>query len=280
MDVGSIKQGDRISIQFPSWTRSQTIKIEKLTKWGHSEHFDAPYVDFFNDQKYYAVALPFITHLNGRRVNREYWNGRNANLQGLIRDEPLREERKKPITVVQIRLPFNEEDDLATSLKTSTRKGLDEMSDSHRAHIEKWEDHVEAMGAEHVWASTNRFAGRGGEGPVYAAIKRGSKDYAIVSYDTSTGKKAKVLVDGFESSKTLMEAFKEYREMAKEERGEDKPKPKKAAPAKATKAVKKAGKSKVVEDDDEDEEEEEEDEEEEETPVVRKTVKKIARKRR
>jgi hypothetical protein len=114
------------------------------------------------------------------------------------------------------------------------------MSDSHRAHIEKWEPHVEAMGAEHVWASANRFSGRNGEGPVYAAIKRGSNDYAIVDYNTETQKKAKVLEDGFESSKTVMEAFKEYRAKAKAERGDDKAK---KTPAKKAAAGKKAAAS-------------------------------------
>lgn len=235
IDVGSIKQGDRISFLYPTMTVSRTLRVEALVGYGHSTGFDAPYVDFFSEHhSQHAVALPFITHRNGRRVSQEYWSGRNPALV-LNRGEQKAENKK--IVVSQMRMPFNEEDDLA-NLKTSTRKSLDEMSESHRAHIEKWEPHITALGAEHVWASANRFGGRGGEGPVYVAAKRASKDYAILDYDTATKKKAKVLVDGFESSKTLLEAFKEYREMAKAQRQADKPsKPKKAEPAKGTKKV-------------------------------------------
>ena len=240
VEVGKIFPGDRIKWQFPRIGDAERpieeAKIARVVGWGHSKYYDSPYVDFFEvsvggelgTQR--AIALPLITHYNGRRVDRRYWAGRLPELDLLRPPAP----DSKRESVAQLRIPLNEEDALATKLKTSTRKGLDEMSDSHRAHIEKWEPHVEAMGAEHVWASANRFSGRNGEGPVYAAIKVGSKDYKIVDYNTKTQKKAKVLADGFESSKTVMEAFKEYRALAKEERGEDKAKktPAKKAPAK------------------------------------------------
>ena len=141
-------------------------------------------------------------------------------------------------------------------MKTTTRKALDEMSDSHRAHIEKWEPHLEALRGEHVWAAVSRVPGRGVEGPVYVALKRGPKDYVIVDYDTAkmpavTPKR--VLADGFESSSAVMEAFKEYRAKAREEREaikaaaaakpKAKPKPKQA---KAKAAARKSAAKKPV----------------------------------
>jgi len=238
VEIGSIHEGDRIKWQFPpvgpGVDRPEfSARVKRIVGWGHSKHYDAPYVDFYEEgvggtQR--AVALPLITNHNGRRVDRRYWADKLPELD-LLRQPSNNGTRGYAI---QLRIPMNEEDALA--LKTSTRKSLDEMSESHRAHIEKWEPHVTAMGAEHVWASANRFAGRGGEGLVYAAIKRGSKDYAIVEYNTETKKKAKVLADGFESSKTVMEAFKEYRTMAKDERGANKPKKAAAAKKAAPKA--------------------------------------------
>jgi hypothetical protein len=245
VDIGTIFEGDRIRWQFPQVGDAERpvedARVKKIVGWGHSKYYDSPFLDFFEvDDKgdfgvQRAIALPLITHHNGRRVDRTYWAGRLPELD-LLRQPSSNGKRE---TVAQLVMPLNEEDALA-QLKTSTRKGLDEMSDSHRAHIEKWEPHVEAMGAEHVWASANRFSGRNGEGPVYAAIKRGSKDYAIVDYNTETQKKAKVLEDGFESSKTVMEAFKEYRAKAKAERGDDKAK---KTPAKKAAAGKKAAAS-------------------------------------
>ncbi len=122
---------------------------------------------------------------------------------------------------------------------TSTRKSLDNMSDAHRDHIEKWDPHLPQLRGEHVWAAVSRTPGRGVEGPVYVALKRGAKDYAIVDYDTATKPKItpkRVLADGFESSGALMEAFGEYRQMAKDERSAAKSttKPKAKAKAKPT----------------------------------------------
>lgn len=223
VDVGSIKEGDRIRWRFPSLNNDNGGRVIRIIKWDHSSHYDAPYLDCYVDLgdghgQQRAIGLPFVTHLNGRSVDRKYWNGRLPGLD-LLR-QPINEIVRSG-GIQQIRFPLNEEDALA--LKTSTRKGLDEMSDSHRAHIEKWEPHIEKLGAEHVWGSANRFSGRGGGGPVYVAIKRGQKDYAIVDYDTEKQTKAKVLEDGFESSKTLMESFKAYRAKAKEERQASKP---------------------------------------------------------
>ena len=123
----------------------------------------------------------------------------------------------------------------------ANRKSLDEMSEAHRSHIEKWEPHLEALQGEHVWAAVNRTPGRGVTGPVYVALKRAAKDYAVVDYDTEkrfdvTAKR--ILADGFESSSALMEAFKAYRQMAKTERLEAREAKKPAAKKTAAKPAK------------------------------------------
>ncbi len=239
IDVGDLEAGDRIKWQWPPMADEEvpeySARIKSIIEYGNSSHYhDAPYIDFYaTEGMQRTIALPFITHHNGRRVDKKYWAEKLPEL-GLQLRSSFNGNRASGVQ--QLRMPLNEEDALA--LKTSTRKGLDEMSESHRAHIEKWEPHVEAMGAEHVWASANRFSERGGTGLVYAAIKRGSKDYAIVEYNTETKKKAKVLEDGFESSKNVMEAFKGFRELAKEDR--TKSREAKKASAKKSPAKKKA----------------------------------------
>lgn len=231
IDIGSIKEGDRIRWQFPRIGNIErpifAARVGRIVSWGHSNHYDAPYLDFFEEsgsKVRRAVALPFIINHNGRRVDRNYWAGRLPSLDLL--GQPS-ENGKVRVVIGQPKLPLTEEDALA--LKTSTRKSLDEMSQSHRDHIEKWEPFIGLLGAEHVWASANRYPGRNSTGPVFVAIKRGAKDYAIVEFDTGKKQKAKVVSDGFESSTTLMEAFKEYRAQAKAEREA-------AKPAKTTKA--------------------------------------------
>ncbi len=237
LDVGDIEAGDRIRWQWASLAGEETpeysARIKTIIEWGESSYYKgAPYVDFYaTEGMQRTIALPFITHHNGRRVDRTHWAEQLPELDLLSQTS----NGSKSFAVHQLRIPLNEEDALA--LKTSTRKGLDEMSESHRAHIEKWEPHVENMGAEHVWASANRFSERGGTGLVYAAIKRGSKDYAIVEYNTETQKKAKVLDDGFESSKMVMEAFKEYRGLAKDQRAESREARKAATKKPAAKAT-------------------------------------------
>ena len=103
-------------------------------------------------------------------------------------------------------------------LTTTTKKSLDAMSNAHRAKIERWEPMLSTIGAQHVWASSPRTPSRG-EGPQYLAIKAGSKDYRIVSFDSSKPTvKAKVLVKGITSPKGLLEQFGEFRNKAKDER--------------------------------------------------------------
>lgn len=135
----------------------------------------------------------------------------------------------------------------ASSGRTKTRKSLDEMSEAHRAHVEKWEPHLEQLRGEHVWAAVMRVPGRGIDGPCYVALKRGPKDYVIVDYDTEKQPPAtpkRILEDGFESSSAVMEAFKPYRAKAKEERNQArsdaKPAKKTASKPKAKAAAKPA----------------------------------------
>lgn len=132
-----------------------------------------------------------------------------------------------------------------------SRKSLDSMSDSHRKHVEFWAPHKESLKASFVWAAARRFHERGGEGLFYVMVKRGGKDYAIVSYDTSKMTpitKKNVLDEGFETSSAGLETFKDYRSMAKEERAASREKaspskpskPKRVAKPKASAAASKA----------------------------------------
>lgn len=129
-------------------------------------------------------------------------------------------------------------------MRTSHRKSLDEMSQAHRDHIEKWEPHLEQLQGEGVWGFASRVPGRGALGPCYIALKRGPKDYMIVQYDTEKQTKvtpSKILEDGMETSTQLIEAFKPYRQKAKDERNAIKSPAKPKAKAKPKpKAKKKA----------------------------------------
>lgn len=119
-------------------------------------------------------------------------------------------------------------------LRTSHKKGLDEMSSAHRTKIERWEPMLSAIGAEHVWASSPRTSGRA-PGLFYLAVKVASKNYAIVGFDTSTPTtKATVLVGSIASPKALLEQFGAYRLMAKAERTGVAVKTSKASAKKAT----------------------------------------------
>ncbi len=101
-------------------------------------------------------------------------------------------------------------------LVTTTKKSLDDMSDAHRRHIERWEPFLEAIGAQHVWAATPRFPGRGA-GPFFLAIKIGPRNYGLVEFNTDTEVLVE-LADGVVSPKTILEDFRPYRATAKEER--------------------------------------------------------------
>jgi hypothetical protein len=232
IDVDTIKEGDRLRWRFANQEREHSGVIVKVRGYGHSKYYDAPYLDALvaktgvrTDATFHSLVFPIITHLNGRRVDRSQWS-----------DQIGKDSVVQSNGIVQISMPFSREDAILASLTTKTRKSLDEMSESHREHIERWEPHIGKLGGEHVWASCNRFPGRGGDGPMYVALKRGAKDYVIVDYNTEKMVKPKVLADGFETSGQLMEAFKEYRQMAKEERAAAKPASSKKASTKKTTA--------------------------------------------
>ncbi len=101
-------------------------------------------------------------------------------------------------------------------LRTTTKKSLGEMSDAHRRHIERWEPFLESIEAQHVWAATPRFPGRGA-GPFFLAVKNGPRDYGIIEFDTSNEERVE-LSTGVTSPKTILEDFRPYRVTAKEER--------------------------------------------------------------
>lgn len=160
-----------------------------------------------------VVALSHVTHVNGRKLS-----NMSSNREKRTVDFPNEDEARQ----TDLSLGAEEEEaKMAQKLQTTTRKSLDEMSDSHRRHVERWEPHLEALRGQHVWAAVARIPGRGVEGPHYVALKRGAKDYVIVDYDTEKMTPAtpkRILADGFESSGTLMEAFREFRTKAKAER--------------------------------------------------------------
>lgn len=130
-------------------------------------------------------------------------------------------------------------------LKTTTKKGTDEMTDAHRRHIERWEPVVDALGIDHVWAATPRAPGRG-DGPFFLAVKFESKRYGIVALDTTDlSQEPEVLVDNVTSPKVILQEFRAFRSQAKAERdklrSEAKAKPEaKAKTSKKTVAKKKA----------------------------------------
>lgn len=101
-------------------------------------------------------------------------------------------------------------------LRTTTKKSLGEMSDAHRRHIERWEPFLKNIEAQHVWAATPRFPGRG-VGPFFLAVKNGPRNYGIIEFDTSTEERVE-LSTGVSSPKTILEDFRPYRVTAKEER--------------------------------------------------------------
>ena len=123
---------------------------------------------------------------------------------------------------------------------SGSRRSLKDMSESHRAHVLFWEPFYEALRAEFVWIAVSRYPERGGEGKHYVAVKRGDKDYAIIDFDTSKPTKItkrNVLDDGFTSSTAMLETFKTYRQMARDERA-------KATKPTKPKTVRKTGASK------------------------------------
>lgn len=101
-------------------------------------------------------------------------------------------------------------------LATTTKKSLDSMSEAHRRHIERWEPFLASIEAQHVWAATPRFPGRGA-GPFFLAVKNGPRNYGIIEFDTSTEERVELATE-VSSPKTILEDFRPYRVTAKKER--------------------------------------------------------------
>jgi hypothetical protein len=246
--AAEIKEGDTLKWVFPNGLHDECT----ITKVAHrGDNQISVYVDYIAPSNREPIAmylrnvdLTWLTHYNGRRVGSDRSKTSRQKPRGTSRLVAEAEAGQ---------ISLNEGGAEMAASNTSTRKSLDDMSQAHRDHIEKWDPHLKLLRGEHVWAAVSRTPGRGVEGPVYVAVKRAAKDYAIMDYDTATKPKVtpkRVLADGFESSGALMEAFGEYRQMAKDERaaakGTTKPKPKakakptrKAAPKKARKPAKK-----------------------------------------
>ncbi len=230
-EIGQIEQGDKLRWRYPNGIteRATVLKVRSYPE----ESSAGPGVSFVDTaHKFRDVAFAWLTHWRGRR------------LPG-VPFEPGVDSEFEQVEVEQTDLSLiKEETQVATKKaaampKMKSRKSLGEMSESHRAHVERWDPHIEKLKAEFVWIAVSCLPGRGVEGPHFVAIKRGAKDYAIVEYDTEKQTRPKVLDDGFETSSAMMEAFKEYRKLARTRRNDVKAKtatkrPAKKAPAKKT----------------------------------------------
>lgn len=238
--AAEIKEGDHLRFTFPNGLRDE---CEVTAVKAHTDEGVVLYSDFIQypdgrivPQFLRAIRLDWLTHYNRKRIA-----GSSQEKKQRVDSAAETSEAK------QFGFRSGGENDMA---ETKTRKSLDDMSESHRQHIEKWEPHLDNLRGEHVWAAVMRVPGRGVSGPCYVAVKRGSKDYAIVDYDTEKQPNVtpkRVLSDGFESSTALMEAFKEYRQMARDERAAAKPAAKTAkAPTRKKAPAKKAAAKKTT----------------------------------
>lgn len=185
-----------------------------------------------------SVALTHITHVNGQRVKKSEKGSRQSPGGRVELNEP------EDVAQDDILEPSPREGVMAEAAGMKTRKSLDEMSESHRKHVEQWGPHAAKLKAEFVWIAVSRFPQRGTEGKFYVAVKRGDKDFAIVDYDTTKvntkSYRPKVVEDGFETSTAMMKAFKVWRQTAREERAAARPKPKPATKSAKKPAAKKA----------------------------------------
>ena len=249
-----IKEGDRLKWRFPGSGIPDECTVQSVisrTDDGVSVYTDhVRYTDGRVRGAYTRhVLVDWLTHYNGRRLDQarisRHEEEKSVDFNQEAEVEQIHFTGKEPAMATKAKAtkakkPAGEE------MLTSHRKSLDDMSEAHRAHIEKWEPHLIPLGGEGVWGFASLVPGRGATGPCYIALKRGPKDYAIISYDTEKMVKVTkrhVEEDGIESSTALLEAFKPYRIKAKEERNAAKsskaakPKPKarparKAAPKK------------------------------------------------
>lgn len=233
-EVGQIEVDDRLKWRYPNGTLGEA---RVLAVRGYPEGSEAgPGVSFIDTaHKARDVAFAWITHWRGRKLP-------TMKTTTGISSVVTNPEAQLDLTLTK------EESKVATKKKAApkgqpqmkSRKSLDEMSESHRAHVEKWTPHVENLKAVFVWTAVSCIPGRGVEGPYFVAIKRGDKDYAIVEYNTQTQRVNKILDDGFETSSAMMEAFKEWRKVAKERRAAVRGTAKAKRPAKAASTTPKA----------------------------------------
>lgn len=109
-------------------------------------------------------------------------------------------------------------------LATTTKKGLDEMTDAHRRWVERWEPYLASIGAglglagpiDHCWAASPRSPGRAAT-RFYLAIKVGPRDYRVIEFDTATGDTVE-RVGPTASPKAILAEFRPYRVAARAER--------------------------------------------------------------
>ena len=243
-DPLQVTEGDSLRYVTPMTGDSRSITVYGVK--GCSPEGGSVYTDYIQKPDGQRVGV-FLRHIRSDWVTHH----NRLRIAQTSRQEPKQSSKMHSEAQEQLMLTIEEKANMAEKVHATTRKSLNEMSEAHRKHIEKWDPHLAALKGEHVWASVNRIPGRGKEGPVYVALKRGAKDYAIVDYDTAkqvavTPKR--ILADGFESSSALMEAFKDYRQKAKSERlaareADKKPAAKKVTKSVAKKATKKATKS-------------------------------------
>lgn len=265
-EVHQLSEGDSIKWRLPNGvTDEATIgSFASRTEEGFA-FFDAKERAISSDGNGYThsyrrcVKTDWLTHFRGRRLRPSPNQSRQPEEDGVefdtsaprqtvlgIGKEAQMATRKKTTRKPAPKKSAAKTKAAAGKVPAGSRKSLDDMSESHRKHIEFWGPHQDNLRAEFVWIAIRRFPERSGDGLYYVAVKRGDKDYAIVSYDTSKPAKVtkrNVMDEGFETSSAMLEAFKEYRQLAKDERNEARAKanpPKAKAKPKASPAAKKA----------------------------------------
>ena len=237
-----IAEGDRLKFRIPMSGESISVNVYGVYRVG-PEGVEV-YTDYYRQHGRRIptflrnIRTEWITHQNGQKV-------------GLTHKQRTIRSRVTQEAPELAQAGQSGEEDAMVKLRTTTRKSLDDMSEAHRKHIEKWEPHLEALRGEHVWAAVSRTPGRGTLGPVYVALKRSAKDYIIADYDTEkrTPVTPSRVLSEYGSSSELLTAFREFRQKAKDERAQclkdaAKSKPKKTAPKKA--AAKKAAPKKAA----------------------------------
>jgi hypothetical protein len=192
-----IKEGDRLKWRFPDSGIPDECTVQSVisrTDDGVSVYTDhVRYTDGRVRGAYTRhVLVDWLTHYNGRRLDQarisRHEEGKSVDFDQEAEVEQIHFTGKEPAMATKAKpKPKAEAKKTAGGeMLTSHRKSLDDMSEAHRAHIEKWEPHLVPLGGEGVWGFASLVPGRGATGPCYIALKRGPKDYAIVLYDTES----------------------------------------------------------------------------------------------